>query len=153
MARLACDAHLVDTARYLLGSEVYVHQSRLNYKPGFYGKEFFWHSDFETWHVEDGLPRMRTLSVSINLTDNLQYNGPLMLVPQSHLRYVSCAGETPLDHFKVSLKRQEYGVHPADILQQLVGEGGIPLVTAPAGTATFFDCNTMHGSNPGRQAL
>ena len=47
---------LVAMARQLLGSDVYIHQSRINYKSGFRGKEFFWHSDFETWHVEDGVP-------------------------------------------------------------------------------------------------
>ena len=61
---------LVDIARQLLGSDVYIHQSRVNYKGGFRGKEFYWHSDFETWHVEDGMPRMRALSCSILLTDN-----------------------------------------------------------------------------------
>src|SRR3546814_12624046 len=51
MARLASDARLAEVARFLLGDRVYIHQSRLNYKPGFKGKEFYWHSDFETWHV------------------------------------------------------------------------------------------------------
>ena len=59
--RLAADARLAGVAQFLLDDEVYIHQSRLNYKPGFDGKEFYWHSDFETWHVEDGMPRMRAL--------------------------------------------------------------------------------------------
>lgn len=54
--------------RQILGSEVYIHQSRVNYKPGYGGTGFYWHSDFETWHSEDGMPRMRALSVSIALT-------------------------------------------------------------------------------------
>src|SRR5258706_13548396 len=45
MTRLAADKRLVDVARFLLDDEVYLHQSRLNYKPGFQGKEFYWHSD------------------------------------------------------------------------------------------------------------
>ncbi|HET8711056.1 MAG TPA: phytanoyl-CoA dioxygenase family protein, partial [Spongiibacteraceae bacterium] len=52
-ARVLSDSRLLDWARYLLDDDVYVHQSRLNYKPAFEGKEFYWHSDFETWHVED----------------------------------------------------------------------------------------------------
>lgn len=62
---------LLDIAQFLLDDEVYIHQSRLNYKPGFRGKEFYWHSDFETWHVEDGMPRLRALSISITLTENI----------------------------------------------------------------------------------
>lgn len=146
-ARLAADARLVSIASWLLGDRVYVHQSRLNYKPGFSGKDFYWHSDFETWHVEDGMPCMRALSVSISLTDNTDLNGPLMLVPGSHRRYVTCVGETPAEHYKQSLRRQEYGVPDHESLATLVAEGGIVSSTGPAGTVTFFDCNVMHGSN------
>lgn len=145
--RLAHDARLVDVARYLLDDDVYIHQSRLNYKPGFFGKEFYWHSDFETWHVEDGMPRMRALSVSISLTENLAINGPLLLIPRSHYRYVSCAGETPKDNYRDSLRRQEYGVPDPAMLRSLVDKGGIDAALGMAGSATFFDCNTMHGSN------
>src|SRR3546814_8501331 len=84
MARLAADDRLAGVARFLLGDDVYVHQSRLNYKPGFVGKEFYWHSDFETWHVEDGMPQMRALSMSILLAPNTVLNGPLMIIPGSH---------------------------------------------------------------------
>src|SRR3546814_9792914 len=94
MARLASDARLSEVARFLLGDRVYIHQSRLNYKPGFKGKEFYWHSDFETWHVEDGMPRMRALSMSVLLAENTPHNGPLMLTPGSHQTYLTCVGET-----------------------------------------------------------
>jgi ectoine hydroxylase len=146
-ARLAADARLVRAAEQVLGEPVYVHQSRLNYKPGFVGKEFYWHSDFETWHVEDGMPRMRALSVSITLLENTETNGPLMLVPGSQRRYVACAGETPEDHFRQSLRKQEYGVPDHESLRKLVDDGGIVTATGPAGTTVFFDCNVMHGSN------
>src|SRR3546814_18361378 len=85
---------------------VYIHQSRLNYKPGFKGKEFYWHSDFETWHVEDGMPRMRALSMSVLLAENTTHNGPLMLIPGSHQTYLTCVGETPDAHYLSSLKRR-----------------------------------------------
>ncbi len=145
-AHLAAAARLVSIASWLLGDRVYVHQSRLNYKPGFFGKEFYWHSDFETWHVEDGMPRMRALSVSIALTENTEFNGPLMLVPGSHRQYVTCVGETPAEHYKQSLRRQEYGVPDPASLQKLVAEGGLVASKGPPGTVTLFDCNVMHGS-------
>ncbi|MFE0752297.1 phytanoyl-CoA dioxygenase family protein, partial [Gordonia sp. NPDC058843] len=69
-ARLVRDERVVGRARQILGSDVYVHQSRINVKPGFGASGFYWHSDFETWHAEDGLPNMRTISVSIALTEN-----------------------------------------------------------------------------------
>ncbi|WP_428034499.1 ectoine hydroxylase [Amphritea sp.] len=145
--KLAADPRLADLARYILNDEVYIHQSRLNYKPGLRGKEFYWHSDFETWHVEDGMPRMRALSMSITLTENFDYNGPLMLLPGSHQKYAACAGETPENHFQASLKKQEYGVPSDDQLKQMAASGGIVSVKCKPGSVIVFDCNVMHGSN------
>ncbi|WP_202077675.1 ectoine hydroxylase [Caldalkalibacillus salinus] len=149
MKRLSQDRRLVSIAQQLLGSQVYMTQSRINFKPGFKGKEFYWHSDFETWHVEDGMPRMRAVSCSIILTDNYEHNGPLMLIPGSHKWFVSCAGQTPKDNFKQSLKKQELGVPDHDSLKWLVDQAGgqIDRATGPAGSVLFFECNTMHGSS------
>ncbi|HWT43622.1 MAG TPA: ectoine hydroxylase [Sphingopyxis sp.] len=147
MARLAADARLADVAKFLLGDEVYIHQSRLNYKPGFTGKEFYWHSDFETWHVEDGMPRMRALSMSVLLAENTPHNGPLMVLPGSHRTFLTCIGETPDDHYLSSLKRQEYGVPDEDSLAELAQRHGIVAPTGKPGTVILFDCNLMHGSN------
>ena len=147
LSRLTRDPRLINVARQILGSEVYIHQSRANMKPGFKGKEFYWHSDFETWHVEDGMPSMRALSCSVLLTDNNACNGPLMLVPGSHRQFISCVGETPDNNYKSSLKKQEFGVPDPVSLQLLAEQGGITPMTARAGSVIFFDCNTMHGSN------
>ncbi|WP_421952071.1 ectoine hydroxylase [Pelagibacterium sp.] len=145
--RLARDERIAGKVRFLLDDDLYLHQSRLNYKPGFTGKEFYWHSDFETWHAEDGMPRMRAISASILLTDNDALNGPLMLMPGSHKHYVSCAGETPDDNHKSSLKKQEVGVPSPKALSDLAGKFGIEYASGKAGTVILFECNTMHGSN------
>jgi len=147
MRRLANDSRLAGVASYLLDDAVYVHQSRLNYKPGFIGKEFYWHSDFETWHVEDGLPRMRTLSISVLLAENNANNGPLMIMPGSQRTYLSCVGETPHDHYRMSLRRQEYGVPDELSLAEMAQRHGIVAPTGKAGSMVVFDCNVMHGSN------
>lgn len=147
LARLCRHPRLVAVARQLLGGDVYIHQSRVNYKGGFRGREFHWHSDFETWHVEDGLPAMRALSCSIALTPNTPHNGPLMLIPGSHRTFIACVGQTPAEHYRDSLRQQEVGVPDDDSLTRLVSEHGIDAPTGPAGSVTFFDCNVMHGSN------
>ncbi|WP_028784987.1 ectoine hydroxylase [Thalassobacillus devorans] len=146
--KVAYDQRILDIVNHLLGSDVYIHQSRINYKPGFTGKEFDWHSDFETWHVEDGMPRMRAVSLSIALSDNYTFNGPLMLIPGSQNYYVSCVGETPDDNYKESLKKQKLGVPDHDSLRWLAEQGGgISVPTGKAGSITLFESNTMHGSN------
>lgn len=145
--RLAQDARLSEVARYILGDEVYIHQSRINYKPAFRGKDFYWHSDFETWHTEDGMPRMRALSMSVMLTDNHPQSGPTMFIPGSHKSFVTCVGETPDDHYRQSLKKQDYGIPDTDSLSKLAKQGGIAAPAPKAGSVVVFDCNTMHGSN------
>ncbi|MFJ6698467.1 ectoine hydroxylase [Streptomyces sp. NPDC091272] len=145
-AQLVRDPRVVGRARQILGSDVYVHQSRINVKPGFGASGFYWHSDFETWHAEDGLPNMRTVSVSIALTENLDTNGGLMIMPGSHKHFLGCAGETPKDNYKQSLQMQDAGTPSDEALTRMADAHGIKLFTGRAGSATWFDCNCMHGS-------
>ena len=145
--RIANDPRVVDRARQLLGSDVYIHQSRVNFKPGFEGKEFSWHSDFETWHAEDGMPEPRAVSISISLTDNHSFNGPLMIMPGSHKEYIVCAGETPEDNYKTSLVMQGAGTPDKDTLTDFADRFGIDVLEGRAGGAVMFDSNCMHASN------
>ncbi|MFF7129642.1 ectoine hydroxylase [Streptomyces sp. NPDC008240] len=145
-ANLVRDERVVGRARQILGSDVYVHQSRINVKPGFGASGFYWHSDFETWHAEDGLPNMRTVSVSIALTENHDTNGGLMIMPGSHRTFLGCAGATPEDNYKKSLQMQDAGTPSDEALTKMASEYGIRLFTGRAGSATWFDCNCMHGS-------
>ncbi|MFE4669105.1 ectoine hydroxylase [Streptomyces sp. NPDC056716] len=145
-ARLVRDERVVGRARQILGSDVYVHQSRINVKPGFGATGFYWHSDFETWHAEDGLANMRAVSVSIALTENHDTNGGLMIMPGSHRTFLGCAGATPEDNYKKSLQMQDAGTPSDEALTKMASEYGIKLFTGRAGSATWFDCNCMHGS-------
>ncbi|PPK70607.1 ectoine hydroxylase [Actinokineospora auranticolor] len=146
IAELVRDPRVLDRARQVLGSEVYVHQSRVNYMPGFQGKGFYWHSDFETWHAEDGMPTPRAVSMSIALTENYPFNGGLMVMPGSHRTFVPCVGETPADNYRASLTEQEIGVPSRAHITALAAECGIDQFTGPAGSALLFDSNIMHGS-------
>ncbi|ULE33773.1 ectoine hydroxylase [Mycobacterium sp. IDR2000157661] len=133
-------------ARQLLGSDVYIHQARINFMPGFTGSGFYWHSDFETWHAEDGMPAIRAVSCSVALTDNFSYNGSLMVMPGSHRTFYPCVGATPDNHHNTSLVRQDIGVPDRAVLTQAAERCGIDQFTGPAGTALWFDANLMHGS-------
>jgi ectoine hydroxylase len=144
---LVADQRLADVARFILGDEVYIHQSRLNHKPGFTGKDFFWHSDFETWHVEDGMPRMRAISMSLLLAPNSHHNGSVMFMPGSHRTFLACAGETPDDHYLTSLKKQEIGVPSEKYLAEMAQRYGITVSIGEPGSVLVFDSNILHGSN------
>ncbi|NWN90373.1 ectoine hydroxylase [Marinobacter adhaerens] len=145
--KLTRNPEILGMVHQLLGSDAYIHQSRINFKPGFHGKGFDWHSDFETWHAEDGMPRMRAVSFSIALTDNTPFNGPLMLIPGSHKTFIPCVGRTPEDNYQSSLKKQELGVPSDKDLKRMADQHGIKAPTGPAGSLIIFECNTLHASN------
>ena len=141
------DDRTAGAARQILGSEVYLHHTRVNDKPGFGGSGFNWHSDFETWHTEDGMPTPRCVSASILLTDNHTQNGPLLLIPGSHRTFVACVGSTPERNWESSLKNQVAGVPDVALIQQLYESRGLHVGSGPAGSVIFFDSNTLHASN------
>ena len=77
--KLSRDERLVRIAQQILNDDVYIHQSRINFQQEAVGTGFMWHSDFETWHLEDGMPQMRSVSCVVMLSDNHSYNGALMV--------------------------------------------------------------------------
>jgi len=147
VADLVRESRIAGLARQVLGSDVYLHQTRVNYMPGFRGAGFYWHSDFETWHAEDGLPAPRAVSLSIAMTDNYPFNGSLMVMPGSHRTFVPCVGETPEGHYRQSLREQQIGVPTEEDIATLADRHGIRQFTGKAGSALLFDSNIMHGSS------
>ncbi|BBX37817.1 ectoine hydroxylase [Mycolicibacterium mageritense DSM 44476 = CIP 104973] len=150
LSELVAEVVRLDTvlpvARQLLGSDVYIHQARINLMPGFTGTGFYWHSDFETWHAEDGMPAIRAVSCSIALTHNYPYNGSLMVIPGSHHTFYPCVGATPDNNHDTSLVSQRIGVPDENTLTKAVDQCGIDQFTGPPGTALWFDANLLHGS-------
>ena len=149
VADICARPEIVDVAKQILDDEVYIHQSRINFKPGFAGGPFYWHSDFETWHAEDGMPVPRALSVSLALTPNYDYNGCLMIIPGSHKIFVSCPGQTPDGYHRESLAsyRPPFGTPDQEHVTTLADDLGIDTVTGPAGSALYFDSNCLHASS------
>jgi len=137
---LVRDEALLGPVRQILGGPVYVHQSRIDYAAGPGAAAFYWHSDFETWHVEDGMPRMRAVTAQISLSDALPETGPMMLIPGSHLHYIPRL--TAADQVQLSVN-----VRQSASLVGLIERYGIFTATHAAGSMVLFDCNLLHGSN------
>lgn len=99
---------------------MYVHQSRINFTSGFGGAEFDRHSDFETWHARDGMPRPRAVGISLVLTENYAFNGPLMVMPGSHETFVPvnvtdfAEQSRRLHHITVGIPEQRHREELAD---------------------------------------
>jgi len=132
-------------AAEVLGDDIYLHQSRINFKyPG--GSGWHAHSDFETWHTQDGMPRMECCTIMLALTDNDESNGPIEMLSHSHNYYFSCAKQehTGADD---EFSNQTEGLPSDEIVRQYLGSESayIPMF-CKAGDALVFDCNTLHRS-------
>ena len=147
VARLIRSSNSITAAQQILQDEVYIHQSRVNFQSAFDGTGFFWHSDFETWHSEDGMPRMRAISLVVFLTDNYAHNGALMIIPRSHKYFIPTYGLHGSKNWEKSLAHQSYGLPPRQAVEELARSEGIVYAEGKAGQGLIFDCNLVHGSH------
>lgn len=133
----------------ILGGAYYIHQSRINYKKAFNGTGWSWHSDFETWHSQDGMPEMRCVSAMIPLTENTDCNGSLMVVPKSHHFFYGSPKGTNTGA-ENEFADQKEGIPDESALKRFFSnsKGEIRLLTCQPGDLILFDCNLLHVSNP-----
>lgn len=136
--------NLIGIVKSLLRDNIYIHQSRINYKLPFVGTGWHWHSDFETWHYQDGMPGMNCLTAMIPLTENTMYNGPLLVIPGSHKKFYCAPKPTRSFSAQENFADQKEGLpDPAALLE--IG-GNIEAVICSPGDLVLFDCNILHGS-------
>jgi len=132
---------LIEPAAQLIGSGVYVHQSRLNYNAGHGTGGFDWHQDYSTWHKIDGLPNPRAMMIAVFLDEMDATNGPLLYIPGSQDEGLIDEFEPVKDAvgnilMKLSTRR----------LSQMVDSRGIAAASGHAGDVLFMHCNLVHGS-------
>jgi ectoine hydroxylase-related dioxygenase (phytanoyl-CoA dioxygenase family) len=137
-ARYASDDRLLQPLRDLLGCEPILMEEKLTYKQVLPGnpevvtgnepdESFPFHSDF-AYYRYDGYPA-ETLSSAICIDETTPDNGPMLVVPGSHLR------EWPL--------QPEW---PPLVADGLVRADECVPVLAPAGSVCIFHSQLVHGS-------
>lgn len=136
-------------AERVLGSQVYVHQFKVNVKAAFDGEVWKWHQDFIFWLKQDGMPEARCINAFVFLDDVTAFNGPLFVVPGSHRGGVIdvSSGVENRDwtaSFSADLK---YAI-PRTVLEEHVHIGGMASITGRAGALLFTDPNLLHCSPP-----
>lgn len=133
---------LIDAARQLVASEVYIFQSIINLKWAFTGDVWPWHQDYPTYMEDDGVPTPRMANILVFLEEVTEFNGPLMFIPGSH---AVAPRVTSLDIEKTS--------YPArwtttDLVETEARSHGIAAPKGPAGSVVFAHTNILHGSGP-----
>ncbi len=140
LGRLVRHPRLIRPAERLLGGPLYLHQFKINVKAAFDGDLWQWHQDFGTWHREDGLPEARAMNLLVFLEEVGEFNGPLMLIPGSHVHgnFSAAYDEKTTSYPLWALDRPT--------ITRLVEQGGIVAPKGPAGSALLFHSNLVHAS-------
>ena len=141
-ARVARHPRLIEPARQLLDSDVYMHQFKINAKAAFNGDIWQWHQDFGTWHQDDGMPEARAMNVAIFLDEVNEFNGPLMFIPRSHKM-----GRLEASHDRSTTSYPLWTLDNAKVAE-LVEQGGIVAPKGVAGTVLIFQSTLVHASSP-----
>ena len=127
---IAHDARIVDRVESLLGSDLDLHHSKLNFKPARVGSPVEWHQDLGYYpHTNDGV-----LAVLIYLDEATENNGCLQVMQRQHNSYLDHAAPGAAFAGRImdeSLKDME----------------PLPL-PARAGSAIFLHGLTPHASLP-----
>ncbi len=139
-SRLGRHPRLIEPVMQLLDGPVYMHQFKINAKAAFDGDVWQWHQDYGTWARDDLMPEPRAMNIALFLEDVTEFNGPLMLIPNSHKQ-----GKLEAGH---DLETTSYPLWTLDndTVRRLVDEGGIVAPKGPAGSVLIFHCNLVHAS-------
>ena len=154
LEKLTKHPKLVEPAMQLLGSQVYIHQLKINFKSAFSGDIWPWHQDFIYWNKEDGMPTARLINMAIFLEEINEFNGPLYLIPGSHKQgVISSLNQTEQnsavsnnDEWISSFKSNLKYTTPEETVRNLVKQNGIEAPKSVTGSVLLFHPNCVHGS-------
>lgn len=143
--RLSRHPRLVEPCEQLLGSGVYVHQTRLVLKDGLKSSPaaaFPWHQDYSTFLRTDGMREPRAVIVAVFLDEVTACNAPLMMIPGSHTHGLITNRGSALDpnpHVQL--------VIGADLIREMAERMGVVAHLGPAGSVVMMDVAMVHGSS------
>lgn len=137
---------MLSAAEQLMGSQVFVHQSRVNVKQ-IDGSIVKWHQDFGTYHRVDGLPKPSGIMIGVFLDDINACNAPVLGIPGSHKHgIVSKAFLNPDSEDFQTVSKYRFDI-PRGKIEELVAEHGIEPIMGPTGSVLLMDMTVVHGSS------
>jgi len=141
-ARLVRHPKIVGPVTSLVGGPLYVFQMTVNFKAPYSGDQWPWHQDYPTYHHDDGMPRPAVVNCLIFMEEVGPYNGPLMLVPESHkITYPLPPIDTKLTSYPARWAEPRH-------FDKTIREKGIVAPQGPAGSVIFAHTNILHASGP-----
>lgn len=93
--------------------------------------------DYGTWLRDDGMPQPRAMNIAVFLDPVMHINGPLMLIPKSHVEgNLKAQKDTSTTSYPLWTCDERDITRLADI-------GGIVAPTGPAGSVLMFHGNLV----------
>ena len=148
---LVVSSSLIEIAKSLLKSDVYVLNSKLNIKSAFTGGHFDWHQDYSYWADQYSKPDI--ISMSIFVDDIFPHSAPIMVIPRSHKRGLIKVPHR--DKMSVEEKRSYPKIRrdnlphslPNEIIMEEANKNKIIDGVGSTGSVFIFHSNTFHASN------
>ncbi len=154
--RLTRHPRILEPSQQIVGSEAYVYQFKINAKAASSGDVWEWHQDYVFWQREDGLPEPQLINATVFLDEVDQYNGPILVIPGSHLGGSNENDSKPqskdtvtaegapawTSHLTANLKYSLDQSKVDDLSRSL----GVVIAAGPPGSTLFFHPNVVHGS-------
>jgi len=138
-------------SQQLIGSEVYLHQYKINSKKALRGEWWEWHQDFPYWHHDDGIVKPDMISAMLYLQEANAANGSLMVIPKTHkLGIVKFALKENLEKtndYASSLNSNIKFTVDHNLLKEIAIQNTIVTTAGKKGTVVFFHGNIFHASN------
>jgi ectoine hydroxylase len=130
---------LEPTMQVLKTGDVYVYHTKVNTKPAIEGTVWMWHQDYGSWQ-RDGCARPDMATFAVMMTDSVEMNGALYMIPGSHRR-------GRIDPYYDENTSYKFWAVPKQQMISILRESAKPVpIVGPAGTAALFHCNTLHAS-------
>ena len=129
--------------------EIYIHQSKVNFKNNIESSVWPFHRDFPFWNVFDGISDNRLLNVVIFMDDVNEDNGALSFIPGSQNYFLE--REKEFANQSYSLEGSASNNLDFDFTQieveSLKLKFGTELITGPKGSIVIFNPDLVHGSS------
>jgi ectoine hydroxylase len=150
---LAREPRVLDRVHQILGTPAYLHRARIHVDAGANGTAYPWHSEFETWHAEDGVPRMHGVEAWLMLSPSNPMNGALQMLAKSHYIYAACRAQKRALGAPLPNDKDRTAAIPArpspETLTRLLYFGALARAYGEPGTLVLCDSNLMYASAKG----
>ena len=132
----------------IIGRDVYLHQSKINFKNKSTDSIWPFHRDFPFWNIFDHIELNRMVNVVIYLDDVHESSGAINLIPRSHRHFLNreIQNSNMIYSLEGSSSNDLLFAFSEEEISELTSKYGMICTQSKKGSILFFDPNIVHGS-------